>query len=303
MSLLFSVLRDAFVIWSRSFALIYVFFLFILVASLILGPAGPIGWNARSLVLGVLLILILSAFMAGLYYMIEVACRRFLGDNAPEALPSGKREAVRTAFSLFRDFLPGVGAFFVPVAVGILIQTGVLLGLIGWGLSPLGTQLAPFLERLTNLAVTGGTATPESLLPALSPERQATLGLTLLGSILACVVFGVVTMLWPVFVVMYRENPLTAYGRSIRQFFRDPFRLLALSALFAFGETALSLLIVIGGVLGEIFGRLASLLLQIYLMISLFVYAWSTIGPPSPLPAEDDEPPEEPTPPEETPEP
>lgn len=204
-----------------------------------------------------------------------------------------------TAFSLFRNFLPGVGAFFVPVAIGSLIQTAVLSGLIWWGFSPLGAQLRPFLEQLTTMAATGVSPPQGLILQSLSPERQATLGLTLLAAILACFFFNLITMLWPVFVVLYRHNPLTAYARSMRRFFRDPLRLLALSVFFMLGEMALSLFIMIGGAFGEIFGRLASLLLQIYFMIALFVYAWSAIGPPPPM---DEEPPEEPILPEEPPE-
>lgn len=284
MALLFSILRNSFVVWLRSFALIYVFFLFMLIASFVLGPSiSPVSLNVRTLTLWGLLLLLFSAFMAGFYHMISQACQQYLlaqEDNRPEALPNRKREAVITAFSLFRDFLPGIGQFFLPVTIGYMVQFGVLAAL-GWNLHPLWLKVMPILMRTESLLNSGKS--PEQVASWLTFTQQTELAEFVFGILIVVGLYGIfsgLTLLWPVFMVLYGKNPLKAYGLSIKQFFKDPVRLLLLSLLFLGIKLLLSFLTLSGGMFVDILGRLALLLLEIYMSISLFVYAWLVIGKP-----------------------
>jgi hypothetical protein len=285
MAMLFLILRSSFLVWLRSFALIYVFFLFMLIASFVLGPSvtPTMRLDTRTFALWGMLLLLFSAFMAGFYYMISQACQRYLfahEASRPEALPNRKHEAVTGAFGLFRDFLPGIGQFFLPITIGYVIQFGVL-GALAWNLNPLWVKVMPLLIRMETLVNAGRT--PEQVVSWLSLTQQTELAELIVGILLVILVYGVfslLTLLWPVFIVLYEKNPLKAYGLSLKHFFKDPVRLMLLSVFFLAAKLLFSFFTLSAGMFVDILGRLALLLLEIYMTITLFVYAWLVIGKP-----------------------
>lgn len=290
MQLLFSVFRDSFVIWSRNFTLVYIFFLLIGVSSLVIAPLGLASFDARSLSLIVLLELIFSAFMAGLFYMVTCASTRYLENRSTPAVGAKGSQSVTvfSSFAAFRDFLPGIGAFFVPVAVGYAIQFGVLAALLWW-IRPMWQQVLPLMQRLGNDLMAG--ASQDAVIHSLTLSQKASLGqlgLAIVVIMLIYSVFSTVVMLWPVFTVMYEDNPFKAYARSALQFLRDPFRLVALSLTLFLIKLLLTMFTMMDGMFFEILGRLSLMLLEIYTIVTLFVYAYHAVGKPVLSPDESD---------------
>jgi hypothetical protein len=281
MRLLFSVLNDTLAIGTRNLTLVYIFFLMFLIASFILGQAGMPSLDPRWLTLIAVLGLILAAFMAGLLYMVSQACLYYLDNRQKGASPVNRQQAALQAFGNFRNFFPGVGAFFLPVTVGYAIQTGVLAALIFWT-RPLWADAMPLFEKVRQTIVAGSSQ--EALIQSLTPDQQmamAQFGLSVIGIGLIYGAFSLLVMLWPAFVVMYEENPLKAYGRSLVQFFRDPFRLIAIATLFFGARLLLAFLVNFGGILMEILGQLLMLLLELLTLVSIFVYSYHKIGRPT----------------------
>lgn len=280
--MLSSILRDSFAIWTRSFTLIYVFFLFLLVVSIVVGnPAQSLTMDIRSLVLTGLVLLIFSAMMSGFYNMVAVICRQSLApDLATRWNPDRTQKNFSGGFKAFKNFLPGIGQFFVPMTIGYLIQGG-FLTLLFWLLNPLWLKATPILNQL--LQALANNVPTEAFIHSLSmPQLMAlnNLVLGICGILLGYGFFSMVTMLWPVMMVNYTQNPLLAYGRSLRQFFRDPLRLIALSLLFFTLKLLCSLLSLAPGLFLNIFSQMSLFLLEIFITITLFVYAWRNIGQP-----------------------
>src|SRR6476646_2151784 len=108
---LLTVLMDSFVIGSRNFTLVYVFLFTLLLFQSLLSSAGMPAWEWRWASYLLILYLLFSDIMAGWFSMVGQACTQFLGKPRLEALAENHAKA---AFLLFRNFLPGIGQFFVP---------------------------------------------------------------------------------------------------------------------------------------------------------------------------------------------
>jgi hypothetical protein len=283
MQQLFTLFMDSFVIWSRNFTLVYIFLLGLFVFGVILGQAGSPGMDWHWFLLAFILLLILAAMMAGWFNMVALACVRFL-----EAQPRGQAlqpVSPLDAFSLFRAFLPGIGRFFVNIAFGYFIQIAVATLLL-LAAQPLWVKNTALLEKMASLGLDDRLRYIETLSQA-QLTSLSELSLFLLGALVVYAVFAMLIMLWPAFVVYYGDNALKACWRSIRQFLRDPLRLVAISLFllalkipfFFLGSSlnptgSASVSFLAAGV------QLLSLLVEIYAAIVIFVYVYQAVGKP-----------------------
>jgi hypothetical protein len=282
------ILKQSFLIWQRSIPLVYVQVLFGFVASLLLINLNDSLIRPEYLlyIFGILMGLLFCAFTAGLYQMTSSACRYFLEKNTPKDsfLPSYKM-SMSQGPSFFQDFLSGIGQHFITVSIGMLLQV-LFVFLLSLCLLPI-TQKAmlaikPILPKL--IEHSGSFVHNQKLLQTLAPAQLQSLQDLVLGVLVAIALyalFWVLTCLWPVMLLWYSKNPLKAYGLSIRQFFRDPIRLGAIVLLY----TILSVVFVVFSSTGVLFIEVLSKLLMVFLNIgfhiSLFVYAWHSLGRPT----------------------
>lgn len=226
-----------------------------------------LSWRWGLLILVVLLLA--AAVMSGWFNMIATACTRYM--ERKEKSQEGTFSSLES-FTLFRSFLPGIAADFPQFTLGALIQLGVV-ALLGFLVYPSWTESRELLMQIQ----TQGQSILENLTPA--QERSlAEFSLMSLLALLLYLLFWLLTMLWPVYIVLYGANAFQAYWRSFMQFVRDPFRLLAISVLFATAQilpmigtaTGLELLMIVMLFVG--------MLANIYMLIVMFVYALQVIG-------------------------
>jgi len=92
------------------------------------------------------------------------------------------------------------------------------------------------------------------------------------------------TILWPAFVVYYRNNPLKACARSMLQFFKDPLTMIGLVVVLIGIRIPLFLLNSVGvgsgNYLISMLVTLMALFVEIFIAIAVFVYVYQAVGKP-----------------------
>jgi hypothetical protein len=285
---LLTVLIHGFVISSRNFTLVYIFLLSLLLFESLLRLGGTPQFEWRWAIFGVVLLLIFAAVMAGWFNMVAQACARFLSKPKTEDL---KQNHVKDSLVLFKAFFPGIGQYFIPVAIAYGLHASVLLT-FGWMIRDLWTKNQALLIQVATLPL----EQREGFIKNLTSPQQANLGefsLAIFAGLGLYACFYLLTMLWPVYVIFYRKNGVKACISSAAQFFRDPLRLIGLTVLMALIGVPLFLL---GGLIGAsnlflgVLFQFLNLLAEVLFTVILFVYAYQFIGKPVPPPEEQSDP-------------
>jgi len=276
---LFSILTDSLFIWSRNFTLIYVFLLALLLLQMFIPDNIPLRLEMRWYLLGSALLLLFSAMMSGFYGMVRLACERFFAKTREQA---ARETSPVDAITLFQGFFPGVSQFLLPIVGGYLIQLGMGVLLV-LPMQSLLLKYAPLLKKMSLVGMDDRMKMLTSM-PMAQQDDFLNLSSMLLGAMVAFALFSLMTILWPAFVVYYRNNPFKACFRSMVQFFKDPLGMLGLVSILFGLRVPLFLLNSIGRASGNVFITLLMLLLdlsaEIFIAILVFVYVYQTAGKP-----------------------
>lgn len=276
---LFSVLADSLMIWSRNFTLIYVLLFSSLLFELLIPRNESPALEPRWFLLAGVMLLLFGAVMAGLYRMVALACDRFLGQPREQAL---RQASPKDALTLFQAFLPGISQSMFPIVGGYLVQL-LMAVLLLLPTQPLLMKYLPMLQKMLPM----GTNERMNLLLALPVAQQdelSALFLMLLVGMAVFALFGLMTILWPAFVVYYRNNPLKACARSMLQFFKDPLTMIGLVVVLIGIRIPLFLLNSVGvgsgNYLISMLVTLMALFVEIFIAIAVFVYVYQAVGKP-----------------------
>lgn len=285
---LFSILTDSLLIWSRNFTLLQVFLLAWLLVIWVLPQTEMPSLEMRWILLFVVLFLWFAAVMAGLYNMVSLACDRFLSRSREQAL---REITPMDALTLFKAFLPGVSRFFMPIVGGYLIQLAMAVLLL-WPAQQMLAKYWPMMLKMSGLDFNHRLALMKSMSMA-QQDDLLSLGTMLMVGMAVFILFGLMTMLWPAFVVYYRNNPLKACFRSMAQFFKDPLTLLSLVVVLVGLRLSLGLVNSLGAsgnFILTLISLLMNLFVEIFITIVVFVYVYKTVGKPIPEPEEKETP-------------
>ena len=287
MRLLFTVLTDSLIIWSRNFTLIYIFLFGLFLFETILQGVMLPTWELRWLLLFAAVLLLLAGIAAGWLNMVATACTRFLSKPREQAI----REAnPMEAFTLYREFFPGITRHFPNIAGGFLIQ-GTAIVLMFAAIQPLWGQNRELLARLFQLEL----EQREAALQSLSFAQNLSMGemfLAIMACMLTFACFSLLFMLWPAFVVYYRNNSLTAYWRACLQYVKDPLCMLTLGGGFLASGITLYILTGLSLLVSPIIFLLLQMLMLlalVYMVIVTFVYAYHAVGKPVETPDDNPE--------------
>lgn len=274
MQTLSDILADSFAIWSRNFALMYIFLFFSLLIVGIWPESETPSLEPRWILLFAVLILLSAAFMAGWFNMISSASQRYFTSQKGKPVDVG---VTVDAFKLFGDFLPGVGRFFGSFAVGTLIQAAVA-GLIIYAVwDHIGGNL-PLFEKIAAMQ----PVEREAYMGHMPRAEQLAIGEAFLAILVGAAVFAVytlLTMFWQAYIVFCGHSAPGALWMSVRQFFRDPLRILGLGLFFLMLQLLLTLVMASSPV-AFVVGQFFSLMAEIYMAIVLVVYVMSVSGKP-----------------------
>jgi hypothetical protein len=281
---LFSILGDSYVIWSRNFTLMYVVLFSGLLLNLVIPKSEMPSLDLRWGLLALVILLMMAAIQAGWLNMIARACTRHM--EAQKKEPQ-KPVSPFDAFTLFREFLPGIAGYFPQFTLGGLIQSAALL-LFGSLAYPAWIKNQAIFQELFRIQTEG-----IKTMPSLSIAQQQHLGefmLVMMLALLLYALFWLITMLWPAYVILYEDNALKACWRSFMQFIRDPLRLLAISGMFLVAPLLTALGRLSGDSLVAVVFHFTGMLTEIYAFVVMFVYVYQVVGKPitRPEPENDD---------------
>lgn len=249
--------------------------------------------------------MIALAFKAGSFAMIYQAVQHYRNRQerlakttviVPESGELPAEELAKIApdpfeiFGLLKEFFPGVGEFLMRFVVGEIIHL-VFLTLLILGLSYAMDSIG-HLDQVINRFQ--DNMTPEqiqAMATGLSPAEQKAVvdfgGLVMLGVGLY-MIFGLITFLWPMLVISHDISAWAAYGKSIRQFFRDPMRLIGLGFLYVLMVGLLELFSMVPNVWIASLLQFMALMNSIYFTVVLFFYTTQALPAPEPQPLEGD---------------
>jgi hypothetical protein len=286
---LFTLFIDSLAIWSRNFTLVYIFLLGLFVFSIILSQAGMPSLDTRWLLLGMVMLLIFAAIMAGWFNMVATACTRYLDKPREVAL---EQTSPLDAITLFRAFLPGISRFFPTITIGYLIQIGMAILLL-LPTQPLWAKNSAVLEKIVSMDIQERS----QFIQGLSTAQLVSLSefsLMVTAGLLIYWLFSLLIMLWPAFVLYYGDNAFKACFRSMLQYLKDPLWMIGICLFFLGLKAPLFLLSSSVGPpspgqfsLGAVAVQLISLLVEIYTAIVIFVYVYQRVGKPSLQPEEE----------------
>ncbi len=300
---IFKIFKDSLVILFRNLILVYPLLVYILLLT-VMFPHEPLPklpdfeagqihqWvlhNYRWLILGVVLLLLSSAFMAGIYNMVYFAIARYFSPPKPPE-PKDSEESpsppVFSSFFLIKAFFPGVGQYFGAITGGILLHLVIVLVVFvtayyfivaNGGIPGIIAQVKP---EMTFVDV-------QQMIEGLSEESRRQLSVftgIIINSLLAYGLLSMITMFWPAFVLLGQNNPIRAYWSSIRQFLSDPFRVLLISGLYIFFNLLTILMMGVGSPIIASLRQLFVLVLDVYFIILIFTYVIER-NPPSEFPS------------------
>lgn len=255
-------------------------------------------FEPRWLMLMGILLLLAWAFEAGWFAMFHGAVKLSLKPEPPPAdQPMTEQlEAPATigeSCGLFKRFIPGVGQYFIPVAIGNFIQLVVIALLLGlmhvalagqhgaayWHpLAELGNQLFQQIQA-GQPATIGG---PEGVaLTAAQQQVLGSLGWMLLGGCIIYMAVYLMTMLWVPLVYTRGMNIFRAYGHAIRQFFADGPLLTWVGLTYITGNLTMMLLIQYPNAILQLLGGVMSFFVSTGFTMLLFVYVKNMLPPVS----------------------
>ncbi len=274
MQTLSDILADSFAIWTRNFALMYIFLFFSLLIVGLWPESETPSLEPRWILLGAVLLLLSAAFMAGWFHMISVASQRYF--SAQKGKPVDVAVTV-DAFKLFGEFLPGIGQFFGSFVVGTLVQAlvaGLIIYLV-W--DHIGPQMALFEKLAAMQPVERAAYMARMPMPEQLALGQASLAM--MAGLAGFALYTLLTMFWQAYVVFCEYHALKALWMSVRQFFRDPLRVMGLGLFFLMLQLLLTLLMASSPV-AFVVGQFFNLMAEIYMAIVLVVYVIGASGKP-----------------------
>lgn len=280
MKQLFALLFESFVISSRNFTLVYMLLFSLLLFGSLLNINQSPQLSPEWILYGVLMLLLFAAVMAGWFNMVAQACLRSVSLPKEEL---ARQNYIQESLRLFQAFLPGVGQFFTQFASVYALNAAIIIALSRW--------LEPFWSKIKPLMMQAASLPPEqreTFVHELSTNQKLAVGEFSLWLTLAMFLFGVfwaLTMLWPTYVIFYRQTGIQACLSSLLRFFKDPLRVLALIVSMAALSIPMFLLLLTGvnatGNLVVAIGlQFLNLLLQVYFAVLIFMYAYQYIGKP-----------------------
>ncbi len=270
---------------SRNFTLVYILLFSLLLFGSLVNVNQLPNLTAQWIGYGGILLLLFAAMMAGWFNMVAQACVRFLSVPRSQAL---QQNYVMESIKLFQSFFPGIGRFFGSFSLVYALNAMILIAL-GYWVRPSWLKANPLLPKAATLPI----EQREAFINSLSVGQKVELGEFSLLFMLGALIYGVFwasTLLWPVYVIFYRQGGLRACFSSLTQFFRDPLRYLALILILAFLGLPLFLITGLAGP-GNLFLAIAlqflNLLLQVFFAVLIFMYGFQVIGKPLPPEEED----------------
>lgn len=208
---------NAFKITNENIILTTPLVLFLLLLSIYLGIAKNAPDNIASFILLLItIVFMISAFFAGWLFMVKKAISISKIDFIID------EDKSKASFNLIKEFPIGIGEYFLPFLVGIILYTALFfsllfigfqigvhfIGKIGLGLNELKASLA-------------SPASMKVLVSSLSKEQLIKLNAWNFLLLIIMSIFSFITMFWPAELVTKTKNAFVALFNSVKFTFKN----------------------------------------------------------------------------------
>lgn len=207
--------KDAFKYTNENIILATPLVLFMLILSVYLGVARFSNKNLFALILLlVTLLLMISAFLAGWFYMakkaIDISSEEYIMDE----------DRTKASFGLIKEFAIGVGDYFFTF-IGYSLFVTVLAVALALGVYYLGTHIIGdfgfSIEALSKAAAS--TEGMKIFLTSLTPEQLMRLNKWNMLFMAVSSLFSFFTLFWVPNIIYHTKNPVTSLFKSIKLVF------------------------------------------------------------------------------------
>lgn len=269
--MLIRILKKSFdILWQNS-VIIQPFILFMFLISILLGSINNLKDGFSPLLIGFLIsaFALFCAFLAGWFQLFQAAIRNYSKNVSPT-------ERAELSLASFREFLPAVGRFFIPVTMTMILYILLFFAVLKLTLF-LGTKYIGFTENISPAKLVGlfGDNTKiYSFVESLSELDRYKLFQWDLFMLFMMGSFSYVTMFWFQAVMMNGENAFKAFISGVKGVFANPFVTGAIFMLYwlvSFLTSFISALVP-GMFLVQLLNLMLVVFITVYFIMVNFVY-------------------------------
>lgn len=267
-----ALLQRSFKIFRENLMIVQPFILFMLLLSIVSGSLThmPKGISPVLIVFLVSVFCLFCAFLAGWFQLFQAAIRN---SHVEYKTPQEKAEA---SINAFREFLPAVGRFFIPITIAVILYILLFLGvikLVGF----LGSKYIGFTQNISPEKLSEVFSDQNKLkafVESLSAKDRSVLvkwDLLMLGSI---GLFSYLTMFWFPAIMLNGENPVKALFTGIKSAFIKPFLSLGIFITYWIANISFSFLsaMTAGIFILDLLNLMVMVFMTVYFIMVIFVY-------------------------------
>lgn len=262
--------QRAFKITNENIILTTPMVLFLFLLSIYMGIAKNAPTSLFSSILLLLtIVLMISAFFAGWFYMVKKAV------DLDKNVLIVDEEKSKASFQLLKEIPVGIGEYFLSFIGAFILYCGLILGVMlltyAVGIHFIG-KIGLSLEQL-RLAMTSSAAM-KALVKSMPMDELARLNAWNILVLIVSVVFSFITMLWPVQIIKDTKNPLIAFFKSIQSIFKNPLGAIILFVYISFVNFIVSFLNAISTLnpILYFFSMLIYFYFLVYIVVLVFLY-------------------------------
>lgn len=269
--MLIRILKKSFdILWQNS-VIIQPFILFLLLISILLGSISNLKEGFSPLLICFLIsaFALFCAFLAGWFQLFQAAIRNYAKNVSPT-------ERAELSLASFREFLPAVGRFFVPITTAMILY--ILLFFAVLKLTAfLGIKYIGLSENISFSRLAVLFDNKEKIYAFVSALTEADRQKLMLWDLLILFMtgsFSYVTMFWFQAIMMNGENAFKAFISSIKGVFANPFVTIGIFMLYWLASFLTSFIsaLVPGMFLLQLLNLMLVVFITVYFIMVNFVY-------------------------------
>ncbi|OGI03966.1 MAG: hypothetical protein A2Y25_01035 [Candidatus Melainabacteria bacterium GWF2_37_15] len=246
------------------------FFIFLLVTGFVFMPVASISGSPSVFYMFLVMPSLLAVFLSGWLNMFKICVETSTDEN----LAGEKR--TENSFILFREFFPGVGKYFLKIAIGILIYF-FLFNIFMLVLERVLMSLLGDFESFSSKELVGSlsnSATAAAFWETISSEDKIKLFKIVGLESFFTLFFLYLTMFWTQLIVLKEIFPIKAFIQSFKTVIKDPINTFI---IFISGSSLILLVIFVGAIVSvnpllQLFALILFVLVIIYFLMLMFVY-------------------------------
>ena len=226
MRMFFNVIKKSYTLLRQNLVILQPLILFMLIMTITLSSLNNIqkGISPAIVVLAVCCFCMIGAFLAGWYPLFTKVIENSYNTS------STPQEKAYMSIQTLKEFLPGVGNYFLPILLTMILYVGIIFVLSQF-ISILGLKFIGLSENINPdklINVLSNSQNLENFVKNLTPSDHSLLLKWDLLILAISSLFSYLTMFWLQAIIIKTKNPLKAFIENLKAIFAKPFITLGL---------------------------------------------------------------------------